>query len=79
MIGMKDDLTNKITGALVAEGGLPLVLKVSLPTFTLVRLDADIFTIAVNELWRFERMLTILGETGHGEQSYLGRKRWGCG
>lgn len=25
---MKDDLTNKITGSLTAEGGFPLVVKV---------------------------------------------------
>jgi hypothetical protein len=28
---MKDDLTNKITGAVTAEGGFPLVVKVHNP------------------------------------------------
>ena len=60
-LGMKDDLTNRIAGSITAQGGFPLVVKVS----NLLRPHGmDViakFFLAVNELRRLERMPPFLG------------------
>lgn len=63
-LGMKDDLTNRITGSITTDGGFPLVVKVSLcapNSCTRSRVGIDYKTITVDELRRFKRMPAIFG------------------
>lgn len=62
---MKDDLTNRIIGAVAAEGTPPLVVKVR-PTSTVCFLARKLIVV-VHELWRPERMPAIPSATCDGK------------